>query len=74
MIPSLLCVFGFLVLPDRIELSTSPLPRECSTTELRQRSDVRDCGVPCHRGGTAASSRGRENGTIASATLVVNRQ
>ena len=26
----------FLVLPDRIELSTSPLPRECSTTELRQ--------------------------------------
>jgi hypothetical protein len=25
-----------LVLPDRIELSTSPLPRECSTTELRQ--------------------------------------
>jgi hypothetical protein len=26
-----------LVLPDRIELSTSPLPRECSTTELRQR-------------------------------------
>src|SRR3954466_6292192 len=27
-----------LVLPDRIELSTSPLPRECSTTELRQRA------------------------------------
>ena len=26
----------YLVLPDRIELSTSPLPRECSTTELRQ--------------------------------------
>src|SRR5215813_667927 len=26
-----------MVLPDRIELSTSPLPRECSTTELRQR-------------------------------------
>jgi hypothetical protein len=25
------------VLPERIELSTSPLPRECSTTELRQR-------------------------------------
>ena len=25
-----------VVLPDRIELSTSPLPRECSTTELRQ--------------------------------------
>ena len=27
---------GKLVLPDRIELSTSPLPMECSTTELRQ--------------------------------------
>ena len=26
-----------LVLPERIELSISPLPRECSTTELRQR-------------------------------------
>src|SRR6516162_9966147 len=26
----------FLVLPVRIELTTSPLPRECSTTELRQ--------------------------------------
>jgi hypothetical protein len=26
-----------LVLPVRIELTTSPLPRECSTTELRQR-------------------------------------
>jgi hypothetical protein len=30
-----------MVLPDRIELSTFPLPRECSTTELRQRC-VRD--------------------------------
>jgi hypothetical protein len=27
----------FVVLPLRIELRTSPLPRECSTTELRQR-------------------------------------
>ena len=26
-----------MVLHDRIELSTSPLPRECSTTELVQR-------------------------------------
>jgi hypothetical protein len=25
-----------VVLPEGIELSTSPLPRECSTTELRQ--------------------------------------
>ena len=29
-----------MVLPDRIELSASPLPRECSTTELRQQ-DIR---------------------------------
>jgi hypothetical protein len=27
----------FMVLPVRIELTTSPLPRGCSTTELRQR-------------------------------------
>ena len=27
---------GAMVLPLRIELRTSPLPRECSTTELRQ--------------------------------------
>ena len=31
-----------LVLPDRIELSTSPLPMECSTTELRQRARIRE--------------------------------
>src|SRR5258708_39580689 len=29
-----------MVLPVRIELTTSPLPRECSTTELRQRRGV----------------------------------
>ncbi len=28
----------WMVLPGRIELTTSPLPRECSTTELRQRT------------------------------------
>ena len=28
------------MLPKRIELLASPLPRECSTTELRQRSRV----------------------------------
>ena len=32
---------GKLVLPDRIELSTSPLPMECSTTELRQHTAKR---------------------------------
>jgi hypothetical protein len=30
-----------LVLRERIELSTSPLPRECSTTELPQLSPER---------------------------------
>jgi hypothetical protein len=30
-----------MVLPVRIELTTSPLPRGCSTTELRQRSQKR---------------------------------
>ena len=29
---------GRMVLPERIELSTSPLPMGCSTTELRQQS------------------------------------
>ena len=32
-----------MVLPDRIELSTSPLPMECSTTELRQHAP--DLGI-----------------------------
>ncbi len=36
-----------MVLPVRIELTTSPLPRECSTTELRQRAGARR---PDHRG------------------------
>src|SRR5215831_696 len=34
----------FMVLPVRIELTTSPLPRGCSTTELRQHQAVPDCG------------------------------
>lgn len=29
-------LLGFMVLLERIELSTSPLPRECSTSELQQ--------------------------------------
>ena len=31
-----------MVLQERIELSTSPLPRECSTTELLQRRVLRN--------------------------------
>ena len=34
---------GGMVLPEGIELSTSPLPRECSTTELRQRRVWMEC-------------------------------
>ena len=32
------------MLPDRIELSTSPLPMECSTTELRQHARIGGIG------------------------------
>ncbi len=46
-----------MVLPERFELSASPLPRECSTPELRQRW-LRYCGKrrakaagTCHRAG-----------------------
>ena len=50
-----------LVLPLRIELRTSPLPRGCSTTELRQRvrravrwrNASRNGGDPCHSGESA---------------------
>lgn len=45
---------GPMVLPDRIELSTSPLPRECSTTELRQQTGRRG-----NRPSRAATKRGR---------------
>ena len=38
------------MLHDRIELSTSPLPRECSTTELVQRPDA---WLPSWWGGAA---------------------
>jgi hypothetical protein len=42
-----------MVLLERIELSASPLPRECSTSELQQR-DHRSA-----RGGGAAAGSGR---------------
>jgi hypothetical protein len=42
------------VLPDRIELSTSPLPMECSTTELRQHARIQR-----ESAGKARSGRGR---------------
>jgi hypothetical protein len=37
------------VLPVRIELTTSPLPRECSTTELRQRALAAVSAARCER-------------------------
>ena len=41
-----------MVLLDRIELSASPLPRECSTTELQQQPGVGEATrtrLLCHR-------------------------
>ena len=55
-----------MVLPDRIELSTSPLPMECSTTELRQRAPDQENrpkkpptrrADPCHKAPSCASAR-----------------
>jgi hypothetical protein len=52
-----------LVLPVRIELTTSPLPRGCSTTELRQRPEemnaLKNRGDHCHMGGNRASALAR---------------
>ncbi len=53
------------MLPDRIELSTSPLPMECSTTELRQHARIRESAEtaprrradPCHKAPAGASAR-----------------
>ena len=52
-----------MVLPDRIELSTSPLPMECSTTELRQHARIKNRpkgflgrGDPCHNDPNRASA------------------
>ncbi len=38
-----------MVLPGGIEPTTSPLPRECSTTELRQRRLRETRADTCHR-------------------------
>ena len=51
-----------MVLPGRIELPTSPLPRECSTTELRQRTLCFRRADTCHRrlpGATPSLDGGR---------------
>ena len=41
-----------MVLPVRIELTTSPLPRGCSTTELRQLDHILQ-GLPCRQSAVA---------------------
>jgi hypothetical protein len=48
-----------MVLPVRIELTTSPLPRECSTTELHQgnRAALRQSGDMIEPRGTGARRR-----------------
>ena len=59
------------MLPDRIELSTSPLPMECSTTELRQRAPDTGFGQkepykaadPCHKAPSGASARNARGAT-----------
>src|ERR1700683_176546 len=53
-----------MVLPEGIEPSTSPLPMECSTTELRQHAPIRESAKkapprradPCHKAPTGASA------------------
>ncbi len=47
-----------MVLPVRIELTASPLPRECSTTELRQRSRPAEVPVGTRRRGPSDSGSG----------------
>ena len=47
-----------MVLPDRIELSTSPLPMECSTTELRQHTrGLPESAVKAPTGGAFSATR-----------------
>src|SRR4051794_2811112 len=69
-----------MVLPDRIELSTSPLPMECSTTELRQHArysrnrpqKALQAGGSCHKAPAGASAwRGRGGGKKAKKTTQV---
>ena len=49
-----------MVLLERIELSASPLPRECSTTELQQ---------PDHRNAPSRPKAGRGSGRALQCTL-----
>src|SRR5690348_17020920 len=59
-----------MVLPDRIELSTSPLPRECSTTELRQR---RVGSRRCNAGGQVGGRNTRRASAWQGSTVALHR-
>ena len=47
-----------MVLLERIELSTSPLPRVRSTTELQQRAICRNAGEPMRGEGPKCQAKG----------------
>src|SRR6186713_1294019 len=61
-----------MVLPHRIELWTSPLPRGCSTTELRQRRKacglVPERGGNCHKGSAFARMQAGDSARFANFT------
>ena len=66
-----------MVLQERIELSTSPLPRECSTTELLQR--LRRQNTPKERGACAIGAgpwqaEAREAKSRRSALMIARRR
>ncbi len=61
-----------LVLPVRIELTTSPLPRECSTTELRQRDWAELNGIR-KAPSRAILATGRPRGASSSGSAVAAR-
>ncbi len=48
------------MLPERLELSTSPLPRECSTTELRQHTPPARAPFATGRRGPSDSGTSRD--------------
>ena len=63
-----------MVLQERIELSTSPLPRECSTTELLQHAGAGTIGGACRDGAsTAIGGRSTQGQKAPNQTLQMRR-
>ena len=54
-----------MVLPERFELSTSPLPRECSTPELRQLSGWLGCALGGNKPGCPSDAVVRNDAAFA---------